>query len=138
MLRKYCHKLYYFLICVLMIAGMHTTYTKANYFADHAVETETAQIQKLDESVSPEPECVVERESSVLRVTIGQLRNRGVSIRKYLHISVLFFYGLCVAYFILLLRCIEEILCLHGEKYRTALIKYIHDIDGKKRMSCLT
>ena len=138
MLRKNQRRWCVFLVCILLMAAMHTTYVKADSFAKRAVAVETARIQAPEKLAAQEKVCVVENVRTTLRAAIGQATNRSSSIRRDLRLPTLFLCGLCVAYFILRCWRTEEILCLHEKKYRAALIKYIHDIDGKKRISCLT
>lgn len=154
MLRKGQRRLCYFLMCVLLMAGMHTTYVKADTFAQRAASlevvqryvTKTARIQNVTEALLSEPDrvvvqdtvCVVESVNPVLRMVIGRVTSGSSQIRRELRLSCLLLCALCIAYFILKCWRIEEILCLHEKKYRAALIKYIHDIDGKKRIACLT
>lgn len=154
MLRKSQRRLCYFLMYVLLMAGMYTTYVRADSFAERATSIEAAQLyavkaanaQRASEAVFRAPDktvpqsavCVVESVNPVLRMVIGRTTSRNSLIRRDLRLACLLLWALCMACFILKCRYIEEILCLCEKKYRTALIKYIHDIDGKKRVSCLT
>lgn len=143
--RKWC----YYIVCILLMAGIHTTYIKADSFAERVASTEVAKGYTADaknssvtllkgaDSVAPSAVCVVERINPIARSVIGRITNRTGSIRRELQFASIFLWALCVAYFLLQCCLIEEILCLLEKKYRAALIKYIHDIDGKKRVSCL-
>lgn len=151
MLRISQRRLCYFLICVLLMAGMHTTYVKADSFAERAASIEAAQLYVANTKTASEaqlraPEnvmtqvlvCVVENIDSVRRTVFSRVTNRSSLIRRDLRLPGLLLWALCISYFVLKCWHIEECLCLHEKKYRAALIKYIHDIDGKKRMACLT
>lgn len=138
MLRKSQRRLCYILSCLLLISGMYMTFEKADSIARHAVASETARIQKPDRMSGQKTVYVVERTGSLLREAVGRVVSRNYSLRRDLRFPSLFLCALCVAYFVLRYWNVEEILFLHKKKYREALIKYIHDIDGKKRMSCLT
>jgi len=95
------------------------------------------QLSETDRNIIQADVCVVESMNPLSRVVIGRTRNRVSNVRRDLRFAGIFLWALCIAYFILYCCHIEEILCLHEKKYHVALIKYIHDIDGKKRMSCL-
>ena len=152
MLRKFQKKLCYFMMCILLMAGMYTTYVKADSFAERAASIKDAQIyaisrQEVSVAQMRAPEkllaestvCVVERVNSFARMVIERVSGRSNLTHKDLRLCcIFFFYALCVASFLLCWWKIEELLCLREKKYRAALIKYIHDIDGKKRISCLT
>ncbi len=140
MLRISQRKLCYIMICILLMAGLHTTYAKADAFAERAIAAKNVWIQEIkkpDETTPQSPVCTVERMNPTIRAVLGQITNRSSSIRRDLRLSGYIYCALCMAFFCLLIWCIEEILCLHEKKYRAALIKYIHDLDGKKRMTCL-
>lgn len=155
---KNWHRLCYFMIVVLLMAGMYTTYVKADDFAERAAAISIIQyseninqttrheiksgtvsvwIEKNSENVLQDKVCIVGNANQLIRTVIGRVTSRGYSIRRDLRVLTWFLWGLCVAYFLLNSWKIEEILCLHEKKYRAALLKYIHDKDGKKRMSCL-
>ncbi len=140
MLHKSRRGLCYFLICILFMAGLHTTYIKADTFAERAMTSKQSQIQeikKLDDTVFKSPICRVERIHATVRTVLGQITIRINSGKRELRIFSFICYVLCMLAFYLRIWHIEEILYLHEEKYRTALIKYIHDLDGKKRIPCL-
>lgn len=140
MLRKRQRKLCYIMICILLMAGLHTTYAKADAFAECAIAEKSVriqEIQKLDTATPQSPICRVERLNTNLRTVLGQITSRYSFIRRDLKLAGYIFCALCIAAFCLQVWHIEEILYFHEKKYRTALIKYIHDLDGKKRMACL-
>lgn len=148
MLSKIRRSLCYYIMCVLLMAGMYTTYVKADSLAERAASIETAkvsvsqkrasatQLRGADRNVQTEV-CVVERINPVIRAIIGRVGNRNSSIRRDLRFAGIYLWALCVAIFLLQCCLREESLWLYEEKYRAALIKYIHDIDGKKRIPCL-
>lgn len=149
MLKKNQRKWCYFIVCILFMAGIYTTYIKADSFAERVASVEIVNSYTLDEeksmiAVMNEIDrdvqlsvCVVERMNPTVRTVMGRITNRIGSIRKDLRFASIFLWVLCVALFLLQCCLIEEILCLLEKKYRAALIKYIHDIDGKKRVPCL-
>ena len=149
MLRKSQKRWCYFLICILLMAGIHTTYVRADNFAERVASIEAArlymagsdttsiaQLRGTDNNIQSVV-CVVESVNSIVRTVLGRSTGRNVSIRRELRCASVILWAICIACFVL--RCCrrEEILCLHEKKYRAALIKYIHDIDGKKRIPCL-
>lgn len=163
MLRRNWRRLCHFMICILFITGMYSTYMKADSIAEHAVaasiaqnvqlctngdvitqveraqtsDVKTAWLQKNNSSVVQEAACVIRNVNPVIRAVIGRTMSHSNSLRRDLRLLTIFLWGICIAYFLLRVWRIEEILCLYEKKYRAALIKYIHDMDGKKRMSCL-
>ena len=150
MLRQSQRSVCYILMFILLMAGMYTTYVKADEIAERAVAMEAAQLyektesavrviqlQKTDE-VLTRSVCVVENVNPLLRTMLGRITGRSISSRRDLQFYGTLLLALCVAYFVLRCQYEEEILCLHEKKYRAALIKYIHDTDGKKRVACLT
>lgn len=151
MLQKSQRRVCYFMMLILLIAGMYTTYVKADNFAERAASIEAAriyaanvetsiitQLRETNWDIAQTEVCVMESVNPLLRVVIGRTSNRISGVRRDLRFAGIVLWALCIAYFILHCFHIEEVLCLHEKKYRTALIKYIHDIDGKKRISCLT
>ncbi len=149
MLRKKQLRLCYFLIGILLMTGIYTTYVKADNFAEHAASTEAAriyaasadatsiaQLKGVDSNIQSEV-CIVESINSVIRTVLGRTTNRNVGIRRDLRFAGIILWAVCIACFTLHCCLIEETLWLHEKKYRVALIKYIHDIDGKKRVPCL-
>ena len=149
MLQKNQRKWCYFIVCILLMAGIHTTYAKADSFAERVASIEAANGYMADEKnpsamllrgtdrVEQLAVCVVERINPTIRAVIGRIANRTGSICRDLRFANIFLWAFCVVYFLLQCYLIEEILCLLEKKYRAALIKYIHDIDGKKRIPCL-
>ena len=147
MLRKSQRRLCYFLIGILLMAGIYTTYVKADNFAERAASLKAAriyaagtdeavaQLRGTDSNIQSEV-CVVENINATVRTILGRLTNRNASIRRDLRFAGVILWAICIACFILRCFQIEEILCLHERKYRAALIKYIHDMDGKKRVPC--
>lgn len=151
MLRKSQRRLCYFLMCILLMAGIYTTYVKADTFAERVASVEatriyasgaknasTVQLRGLDKATTSIAVCIVESINPMCRTAIGRAIYRTSLTRRALQLTCLLLCALCIAYFSLRCCQIEEILCLHEKKYRAALIKYIHDMDGKKRMACLT
>ena len=150
MLRKNQCRWCYFMMFILLIVGMYTTYVKAESFAERAASIEAArsyatdietlsvtQLSETNREIVQAEVCVMENVNPLLRTVIGRINNRINGVRRELRFAGIVLWALCIAYFILRCFHIEEILCLHVKKYRVALIKYIHDIDGKKRISCL-
>lgn len=141
MLRKSRRKLCYIMICILLLSGLYTMYAKADAFAERAKTVECVrmqEIQKPDETTPQSPICRVERINTNLRVILGQITTgRSSFSRRDLKLAGYILYVLCMSVFCLRIWHIEEILYLHEKKYRTALIKYIHDLDGKKRNTYL-
>ena len=138
MLRKSQRKLCYIMICILLMYGLYTTYAKADAFAERATVVENVQIQEIqkpDETAPQSPICRVERMNTNLRAVLGQITSRSSFNRRDLKLAGYILYVLCIVVFCLRIWHMEEILYLHEKKYRTALIKYIHDLDGKKRRS---
>ena len=138
MLRKNRRRLCWLLACFLLLSGMYVTFEKADSMVNHAVSTEIARIQQPDKASTSVVAYMVERPHSVLRSVADRIVQRNTLSRKDLRLPTLLLYMLCVAFFVLKCWTVEEILYVHEKKYRKALIKYIHDIDGKKRVSCLT
>lgn len=147
MRRRIC----YIMMCILLLGGIYGTYTKADSLAQQAASMESACIymedkgtqtverfSKIQSTAADAALCVVERINYVTRAILGRITARSSHVRRDIRFFCLFLWALCAAYFLLKCWCIEEILYLHETKYRAALIKYIHDIDGKKRVSCLT
>lgn len=147
MLRRKQRMLCYIVACLLFVAGMYTTYAKADSFAKCAVVVSRAGsaaansverlVQRSDSTVQ-EMSYLAPRAQKGVSTMIGRVTSRNSSIRRDLRMPLLFLWGLVLAYFQLRYFGEAEILCLHEKKYWTALIKYIHDIDGKKRIVCLT
>ena len=137
MLRKGQRRLCYLLACLLLVTGMYVTFEKADSIARHTVSAGTARIQEPDETIIQKHEYVVERSKTLLRESVFRTVTRNQSLRRTMRLPVLLLYAICVVYFVLKCFYTEEIISLQEKKYRKALIKYIHDIDGKKRMSCL-
>lgn len=138
MLRKNQTRLCYILVCFILLAGMYTTYEKVGSIEKHTVATHKTTLQIWDKSASHKTIYVVERAGCVLRESIGRVVQRNQFLRRGLRTLSLFFCALCAECFILKCQLIEEIFPLWEKKYRKAVIKYIHDMDGKKRMLCLT
>jgi len=150
MLRKNQRRMCYFLISILLMAGIHTTYVKADNFAERAASIEAARIYTANRDTAPVTHlrgadrnvqtdaCVVENVNPLVRTVLGRTTSRNISIRRDLRFAGVILWAFCVACFLLRCTQITEILYLIEKKYRAALIKYIHDIDGKKRISCLT
>lgn len=122
------------------MTGLHTTYVKVDTFAERVVASKQSQIQeikKLDDIVFKSLVCRVERIHATAKTVLGQITARTGFGKRELRIFSFICYALCMLAFYLRIWHIEEVLYLHEEKYRTALIKYIHDLDGKKRVPCL-
>ena len=132
--------------CLVLLAGIYTTYGKADSLAKPtaiigtSVRDEIKPMQKLMQvgKVSIQ-ECMYLTPQVTNRIgeLIGRLTVRSSSIRRDLRLLVPLLLGIITAYFILRYFREEVFLCLHEKEYWTALIKYIHDIDGKKKMACL-
>lgn len=150
MLRQSQRSVCYILMFILLMTGTYTTYVKADEIAERAVAMEAAQLyekaeaavrvlqlQKTDEALTRSV-CVVESVNPLLRTVLGRMTSRSILTRRDLRFYGMLLLALCVVYFVLRCQYVEEILCLHEKKYRAALIKYIHDMDGKKRVACLT
>ena len=149
MLQKKQRKWCYFIVCIMLMAGIHTTYIKADSFAGRVASIEaansyTAEVQRASvtllkgtDGVESLAVCVVERMNVTARALIGRIASRTSRMGRELRFSGVFSEALCEAFFLLQCCLMEEILCLLEKKNRTALIKYIHDIDGKKKISCL-
>ena len=147
MLHKKQHIWSFIVACFVLLVGMYTTYEKADSFAkrtiviDSTVRDEAQSVQKIIQSKN----ITVQEHMYLLTGTSGRMSElirrftgRTSSIRRDLRLSLLVLWGIITAYFLLQYFQEEEILCLHEKEYWRALIKYIHDIDGKKRLSCLT
>lgn len=137
MLRKKRRGMCSVFICILLMTGMYTVYMKADSAAEHAAVTETVRLQSADDALLSETGCIVERDDTVFRIAAVQVRTRTIFVRKDMRLPILCFYGLCMLCFHLSYGYIEERLWLHEKKYRAALIKYMHDTDGKKKVACL-
>ena len=133
------------------MSGMYTTYIKADSLAERAASIEAAQTYDLREKEVPmaqlkAPEqnvgiatvCILENTSAVLRTIIGRVTSQNSTSRRCWRIVYEVSCALYIVFFCLKCWCIEEILCVCEKQYRVALMKYIHDIDGKKRIACLT
>lgn len=150
MLRRHQRRFSYVLICVLLMAGMYTTYAKADSLAGRAASLEAAQLHMSakttmetqlrapERALTQNVACVVESVNPLFRTVIGRVANRNSTVRRELRLPCILLWAIGTAYFIFNCRHIEEKRCLHEKKYRAALIKYIHDVDGKKRVTCLT
>ncbi len=149
-MRRSYRILCYFLISILLMAGMYTTYVKADSFAQHASSIEASrqylsggkkvavtQWKSSDKGVVKNIDCVVEKVNPVLRSVLGNVNGRRSLLRGGLRWGYIFLCALFVACFIFRCWSIVERFCLHEKKYRAVLMKYIHDMDGKKRMECL-
>lgn len=151
MMQKIQRRMCLFLVHVLLLTGVYMTYIRAESFAERAASTEAARqyasewdagvVTQLTtfpkEQVTAEV-CLVESINPAMRTVIGRVTGRSSFVHRDLRVTFLLLCALWIAFFILNCRLIEEILCLCEKKYRTALIKYIHDMDGKKRVACLT
>ncbi len=140
----------YFMAWILFLTGFYATYIRAESFAERAASMEAARMYASEtngeimtqlagyrnEPVQADV-CMVEDMDSSVRAVIGRVTSRSSLMRRDLRVAYLFLCVLCIAFFNLRCRRIEEKLCLSEKKYRTALIKYIHDMDGKKREACL-
>lgn len=140
----------YFLVWVLFLTGFYATYIRAESFAERAASMEAARqyasewddgvVTQLTtfpkEQVTAEV-CLVESINPAMRTVIGRVTGRSSFVHRDLRVTFLLLCALWIAFFILNCRLIEEILCSCEKKYRAALIKYIHDMDGKKRVACL-
>lgn len=137
MLQKERKLLCYILVWLLLLAGMYTSFEKVNSMAVHTVSNHKITIQKPDEKTTCKMVYIVERTGSVLREVVGRGMSRNQSLRGNMRLLTIFLYALCVLFFDLKYQVIEEFFDLREKRYRKAIIKYIHDLDGKKRMSCL-
>ena len=142
MLRRKQRILCYIFACILLVTSMYATYVKADTIAKHAVVSCTNKqsidrIQAPDNRLMKESVYATARTGSVIRTAIGQVTRRTALGRRDIRVSMLILCGLIVTCFLLRFFVEDELLCFHQKKYQTALIKYIHDMDGKKRMSCL-
>ena len=149
-MQKIQRSICYGLVWMLFLAGIYTSFARAESFAERAASMEAARLYAVaasDEAMSlltaSESEavqadvCLVENADTSLRAVIGRVTSRSSLMRRDLRVMFLLLCVLYVAFFVLGYRLIEEALCLCEKKYRAALIKYIHDIDGKKRVACL-
>ena len=131
--------------CFVLLVGMYTTYEKADSFANHTividstVRDEAQSVQKIMQSknISVQEHMYLRTGTSGrMSELIRRFTGRTSSIRRDLRLSLLVLWGIITEYFLLQYFQEEEILCLRKKEYWTALMKYIHDIDGKKRMTC--
>lgn len=155
-MRKSQCGLYYVLIMILLMAGMYTAYGNAESFAERAVSMEAvrlyaaevrgvsegqqvtiARFERTEKNVSGNIVWVSERVNAAVRTLIGRISDRNERTQRELRLLALFLAAFCIAYFTLKCHYAEEWFHTQEKRYRTALMKYIHDIDGKKRMSCL-
>ena len=132
------------------MAGIYTTYARANDFSERAAslkaaqaymqrmqEMPTTQLRTADKKLIEPGVCVVESSNLTMREVIGRATTRGRQIRGELRLASMFLWAFCTFCFLLLYYRIEVRLWLQEKRYCVALIKYIHDMDGKKRMACL-
>ena len=133
--------------CLILLAGMYTTYEKADSLAKHVMikdsitRDEAEHVQKVLQTrtlSAREQVYLTSRTTSRFCEMLGRLVGRSSLARRDLRLSILLLWGIITAYFLLRYFWEEEVLCLHEKDEWTALIKYIHDIDGKKRVLCLT
>ena len=132
--------------CILFMTSMYTTYVKADNFAEraaffelsrlHIAETQegsVAQLRRNDQVTIQEDVCIVENKTSNVRTLLGRTTSRTTNVRKDLRFVGVLIWASILADFILRHYRIEEILYFHRLEYQESLIKYMHDIDGKKR-----
>lgn len=132
--------------CVVLLAGMYTTFQKADSFGNRAIimdstiRDEAESMQKLTQAKNVSMQEQVYLTSRTM-TRIGQMfsrfAGRDSSVRKDLRLSLFILWEIITTYFLLRYFQEEDALCLHEKEYWRALIKYIHDIDGKKRETCL-
>ena len=126
---------------------MYMTYEKASSFAGYVIVNErlakenTEHVQRLvrPSHVSTAGNLyLAPRTANRIGETLGQLRSCNNPLRRDTRLSVLWFWVVIAAYCLVGYFTEEEQAGILKEDDRTSLIKYIHDIDGKKRMLCLT
>ena len=132
--------------CFVLLVGMHSTYEKADAFVNQSivinstVRDETQSVQKMIQSKNvsvQEHMCLLTGTSGRTSELLSRFTGRTCSIRRDLRFSLLVLWGIIAIHFSLKYFQEEEILCFHEKEYWMALIKYIHDMDGKKRLACL-
>lgn len=158
MLRKNRCRFSCILIMVLILAGTYTIYGNAESFAERAASLEMlrlyeaegsgasaeqnvsiARFEKIHKNAAENAVWVSERVCLASRMVIGRLSERSGRIDRERCMPGVVRLLLLVIYF--RVKChyyIEAWLYVQKKQQCKVLINYIHDIDGKKRMSCLS
>jgi len=95
MMRKSQRRLCYFLMCILLMAGIHTTYAKAESFARQVSSNRAAQqymmkaestsavwLYTQEKNITQSMVCVIENANSELHAVIGRMMSRINLVRR--------------------------------------------------------